>query len=315
MRIPLLQVALAKGAGDAVVRRLLAYSQRYGVTAARTLCKNAAELVRNLDVRSGVAESIVESLSGAQCLLDRLTRERVEVLYLGMELYPERLVRVLGRNAPPVLYVRGNVSLLTHVGVGFCGSRHSSVMGLETAAALSKLSVQNQMGVVSGYAGGVDTCAHCAALRSGGSTVFVLAEGILNVREKLEVAALIKQDNHLFVSQFPPECGWYAHNAMRRNHLIVGLSDAMVVIEAGATGGTMAAGEAALQHGTPLFVVDYRDPPMSAAGNAPLIVKGGRALRRTSSGEIAAAAIFESARAYHAYSRQKIVAQGVFEGI
>lgn len=66
---------------------------------------------------------------------------------------------------------------------------------------------------------------------------------------------------------------------MRRNKTICGLSDAMILVESGTTGGTFAAGKSALSIGTPRFVVEYRQPLLSAERIASFLANGAAPLR------------------------------------
>ena len=66
---------------------------------------------------------------------------------------------------------------------------------------------------------------------------------------------------------------------MKRNSTIIGLSKAMILIEAGRTGGTFAAGEESLRTNTPLFVIDYAKPEVSAEANPYFISRGGHPIR------------------------------------
>lgn len=68
---------------------------------------------------------------------------------------------------------------------------------------------------------------------------------------------------------------------MTRNQVIMGLSKAMIVIEAGEKGGTMNAGMETLKHGTPLYVAEYQDMSVDARGNKKLLELGGKRLARS----------------------------------
>ena len=133
--------------------------------------------------------------------------------------------------------------------------------------------------MVSGYAHGVDLAAHRAAMEAGGTTILVLVEGVLRFQVKNEVADVLRPDNHLILSQFPPQLPWIARNAMKRNGTIIGLSDAMILVESGMGGGTFAAGEETLRRHHPLFVVDFAEPGPSAEGNPYFISRGGCPVR------------------------------------
>jgi predicted Rossmann fold nucleotide-binding protein DprA/Smf involved in DNA uptake len=80
--------------------------------------------------------------------------------------------------------------------------------------------------------------------------------------------------------------GWIARNAMQRNRTICGLSDVVIVVESGTSGGTFAAGQTALDLRRPLFVVDYPEPAPSAAGNHLLLNAGAQPLAVNGSGNL-----------------------------
>ena len=138
--------------------------------------------------------------------------------------------------------------------------------------------------VVSGYAKGVDITAHRAALQAGGSTIFVIVEGILKNKIKGE-KELLNDNNHLFISQFIPNLTWSASNAMKRNNTIIGLSNAMILIEAGMNGGTFNAGDQSLKNKKPLFVVEYGAYKPSAEGNRFFLENGGIPIRGDKNGK------------------------------
>ena len=281
MIIPILQFIISKGTGEVAIKKLLSFSQYNGIQQTQQLCLNPSLLITALHLSLEVAETVVNSYKCALELHNILCSHKVDLIWQGHPQYPLRLVNILGNDAPPYLFTRGNKELFRKKSVGFCGARASSQKGLCIASDCSKILVKNGFNIVSGYAKGVDLEAHSTALKNSGTTTIVLAEGILKFSKKNEVKDLLNDTNHLVVSQFPPSLSWLARNAMKRNHLIIGLSDAMVLIEAGTTGGTFAAGEATIKHNQPLYVVDYATPPESASGNELLVQKGGVLLKQT----------------------------------
>lgn len=207
-----------------------------------------------------------------------MRHDGIDAVIFRTDDFPKILVKN-DRPIAPILFYRGNKDLLYKDGVGMCGSRHVSAKGLEAAGRCGELVTRKGMSVVSGYAAGVDTATHLAALRNGGSTVIVLAEGFNHFRVKKNFVDDFDWDRTLVVSQFPPSQTWQAHAAMARNGIIFGLSKALLVIEAGEKGGTLAAGEGAIQLGRPVLAVDFgEDTPM---GNRILISKGANAIRST----------------------------------
>jgi DNA processing protein len=129
--------------------------------------------------------------------------------------------------------------------------------------------------IVSGYAAGVDTETHLAALDSGGSTIIVLAEGIAHFWAKAAFKGRMDQSRVLVLSQFRPRRTWDVGAAMTRNGIIAALGRALVVIEAGETGGTLDAGMQALAIGRPVIALKYESGP-TPAGNRKLIDAGAR---------------------------------------
>lgn len=217
----------------------------------------------------------------AKELAAELAREGISVVISSDEEYPQRLLDL--RQPPPFLFWWGNLALVERRGVGMCGSRNASERGLKYARTFGRAVVERGLQVVSGYARGVDMETHLGALEADGSTVIVLAEGITHFRRKRAFSGLrFDETNVLVVSQFPPMQPWAASAAMTRNAVIAGLSQAMLVVEAGEKGGTLNAGLQAIEMGRPVYAIAYADDP--PPGNQLLFERGARPLR--SSGEL-----------------------------
>lgn len=220
---------------------------------------------------------------------DDLEGKGVQLVSVTDDNYPERLRTLLGKKAPPLLMVMGNRHLLGKPSVGFCGSRKASEKGIATAKDCADQLASEGVNIISGYAAGVDLTTHQAALECGGTTTLVLCEGILNFRIKRDLNNLWDWERITVISEFLPGLPWSAHNAMQRNHTICALSSAMILIEAGSTGGSIEAGRACLRMGIPLFAPFYEGMPESAVGNRELLKQGAHPLlkiRRTNRANI-----------------------------
>lgn len=181
----------------------------------------------------------------------------------------------------PVLTTLGNLDLLDTPGLGFCGSRKASEKGVAVTIDCAEQAVIAGFTVISGNAAGVDFAAHHTALAHGGATILVLAEGIERFQVRREMRPVWDWQRALVISQFVPKAVWQAYRAMERNEVIIALSRAMIVVEAGETGGTLAAGLRALQLKKPLFVAEYENIGEVAPGNAHLLDRGASRLRRS----------------------------------
>lgn len=206
---------------------------------------------------------------------ERLIDQEVTAVLFADNGYPPLLA--MSRNAPPALFVKGSQEVLSRPGVGTCGSRHASEESLRAARACSEVVASRGFNLVSGYARGVDMVTHVGALTTGGTTTIVLAEGIERFRiRRGELAESWDPSRCVVVSQFSPTQPWSAGGAMTRNGVISGLSKALVVIDAGETGGTLAAGLHALGRGQPVLVLQLYS---ASAGNQLLVNKGATPVR------------------------------------
>jgi DNA processing protein len=263
------------------IRQVLARLTQTGTSLEEFLHLPAGEQV----ARFGLARQQAQALQTARVEVEKtcaeLRQRGVTLLPRAATEYPARLRQRLGDQSPPLLYAWGNLELLQKKAVGFCGARDASTQGLAVAEDCTVQIAAWDWIVVSGGARGVDTTVHRAALTAGGGTIIVLPEGILRYRLRSDLRPLITPENALLISEFPPYMSWSVANAMQRNRTVCGLSDALIVIEAGTSGGTFEAGQLALRLKMPLFVADYAEPAASAAGNACFLARGARALRRS----------------------------------
>ena len=265
----------------------------FGPAAARKLVTWAS--ARNLPVENVVTDpSLLEEAVGKpvprhflenrpepDSAIQELEGTGVTFVSIADDNYPLRVRTALGKVAPPVLSFQGNLALLEHLSVGFCGSRKATERGLKATQDCAQALARSDMTIVSGYAAGVDAAAHLAALQAGGTTVAVLAEGQAHFRVKRGLSDVWDWSRSLVVSEFLPESKWRPSSAMQRNFTICALSRAMILIEARAESGSYAAGLACLQLNIPLYAADYTGRPISAEGNRLLMSLGAKRISRT----------------------------------
>ena len=202
----------------------------------------------------------------------------VTVIAMGDDLYPASLLNM--KSPLPLLYAKGDIRSVNLPGIGICGSRSASQKGLDHAKSFGRITADENVTEISGYARGVDEEAHLGALKAGGKSIAVLAEGILRFRHKRAFREIPDLDSRMVVvSEFHPHRPWSVYNAMQRNNTILGLSEALVVVEASAKGGTLDAGLKCLKQKKPLFVLQYKDEHKTPSGNRTLIEMGGVPVR------------------------------------
>jgi DNA processing protein len=268
----------APGVGPSRVRKLL---KRW------LLVRENGSLLDDSLLREALTASQVAALPTSRERVkrhwDELAKKNVQAVSILDPAYPDALKRTLGEEAPVLLLCIGNLELFRKTSVGFCGSREATEKGMATARDSADLLAREGVNIVSGFAAGVDMNAHRAALAAGGTTTVVLAEGILRFRVKKEIREEWDEQRTLVVSEFGPNLPWSVNHAMQRNRTICGLSRAMILIEARATGGSIQAGRDCLKIGLPLFAVVYEGMPESATGNEELLRQGAKRLMKSRS--------------------------------
>ena len=197
---------------------------------------------------------------------------------LNTQNYPSQLALALGRRAPGQLDCRGNLDLLHAQAVGFSGSRKASAKGLTQAYTYASQLAREGWTVVSGHASGVDVTSHRAALAAGGTTILVLPHGMDQFRLRPELRPVWDWNRALVVSPYEPQAAFKPFRAIQRNEVIAGLSQGVVVFEAGNLGGTLNTGLTTLKLKRPLFAAVYEEMPPTATGNRLLIARGARPL-------------------------------------
>lgn len=221
---------------------------------------------------SGVSERHIEeakaALSQPPHVAESVTGARI--LSADDEAYPRWRLRA-PLPLPVVLYVHGNIELLSAPGVAIAGARAAPTQALEYAAELAAHLAKQGLNVVSGHAAGIDEASHAGALMAGGTITAVLAEGIDQLKPRATMRSA-SEGSVLYVSGFAPRETWTPHRAMERNTTIAALSDAVVVVASGLRGGSFAQGELCLKAGKKLLVPDF--PEEIAPGNSELIGRG-----------------------------------------
>lgn len=277
--VAILQLLSTKGLGVRTLQRILARLEADQTRVEEMAIQDWQKVLADFRFDKTAVDSFMEASRNAEKVAEDLAHHDIRMLLLIDDEYPKRLKMLLGKEAPPVLFIAGNLDILQRPAVAFTGSRKASEKGLKITRAASNELAAQKINVISGYANGVDLVAHRAAFESGGVTTIVLAEGILHFRIKRDLADVFDRSRALVISEFSPRLPWQDRQAMQRNKTIIGLSKALVLIEAGKNGGTFEAGRIAQELKHPLFVVEYTSPPSTAEGNAVFLKKGATPLR------------------------------------
>ena len=193
----------------------------------------------------------------------------------GDPAYPALLKEIY--DPPLVLFIRGNIAVLSLPKIAMVGSRNASVSGREIAHKFAEL-LSAQFVVTSGLALGIDAHAHLGSLHAGGYTIAVVATGLditYPARHK-KLQNDIIANNGLIISEFAPGVAPKAGHFPKRNRLISGLSSGVVVVEASLRSGSLITARCALEQGREVFAVPSSIYNEQARGCHWLIKQGAK---------------------------------------
>jgi DNA processing protein len=216
--------------------------------------------------------------------MERLERLEVQVLSIFDPDYPPRLKEIY--NAPPLLYMKGELTRQDDQSIGVVGTRGPSVYGKELAARIVPELVASGLTIVSGLARGIDSIAHTAALQAGGRTMAVLGNGIdvIYPAENRRLYARIAAQGAV-VTEYPLGTKPDAFNFPARNRIISGLALGAVVVEAQLGSGALITADYALEQNREVFAFPGRATDRGSSGCNKLI-RDGRAKLVTSTEDI-----------------------------
>jgi DNA processing protein len=214
------------------------------------------------------------SLSDGERVMTQLAELGARVLLSGDPAFPAQLEEI--HDPPPILFVWGDLSLLTRPSVAIVGSRDHTAYGAEATRILAS-AVAARAVVVSGMARGIDAIAHHAALDAGGRSIGVLGNGFGVVYPQSNRDLYDRMVKHgCLVSEHPPWEKPHTGSFPRRNRLISGLAQAVVVVEAGAQSGALNTADEAAKQGRSVLAVPGPITSATSFGTNRLIQDGAK---------------------------------------
>ncbi|MBA2250784.1 MAG: DNA-protecting protein DprA [Chitinophagaceae bacterium] len=163
-------------------------------------------------------------------------------LFITAKNYPQRLLNCY--DSPPLLYYKGNADLNCSKIVAIIGTRNNNEYGRMVCEKLVEELSSEAVLIVSGLAFGIDTIAHRSALKNNLKTIGVLAHGLDRIypsQNKLLAKQIVETGGLL--TDFKSETNPDKQNFPKRNRIVAGISDAIVVVETGISGGSLITAE------------------------------------------------------------------------
>lgn len=201
--------------------------------------------------------------------LEEAQQAEIQILPYTDPNYPKRLLEIM--DYPLILYVKGSLRKNDQRSLALIGTRQASIYGLEMARKISHELAEAGFTIVSGFARGIDTVAHQAALEKG-RTIGVLGSGLGHIYPK-ENARLAEQviQNGALMSELPFSTPPDRQFFPQRNRIVSGMTLGTVLIEAPHSSGALITAERARTQGRPVFALPGRADIENFRGNHQLI--------------------------------------------
>ncbi len=233
------------------------------------------ELAKIKGISGNLADSIRRGpdLEFAERQMDIVIDRDFKLITYQSKTYPSRLKQIY--DPPYLLYAKGDITDADDRAVAMVGSRHATHYGKSMAEDVARQLAGAGITVVSGFARGIDSISHRAAISSGGRTIAVLGCG-LDVIYPPEHKSLYRDipEHGALISEFPPGTPPEGPNFPRRNRIISGLSLGVVIVEAGRKSGALLTANHALEQNREVFAVPGNITSSTSSGTNALIKQG-----------------------------------------
>jgi DNA processing protein len=258
------------GAGMGVARLKMLYERLHSLKAVWTASR------QDLRDQQVITDDVIDQFIKKRATIDpaaqleKLEKTGIRAFPLFHPLYPARLREI--HDPPLILYVNGNLHPdFMRTTIGIVGTRKPTRYGQDQAKSISLALAKAGATIVSGMAEGIDSHAHWGAIECGGRTVAVLGCGpdvCYPAGNRPLFKKLIEGEHGAAISEFFPGTTPEPWRFPARNRIVSGLSQAVLVIEAGESSGALITAKLAFEQSREVFSLPGRiDSPMSKGTN------------------------------------------------
>lgn len=214
-----------------------------------------------------------KDLAPAMKVLQTCKDKGIRIATFHDAIYPEKLREI--EDPPAALFYYGSLPEQRMPTMGIVGTRKCSATAAGLAASFSCSLALSGFQIISGMANGVDTYVHKGPLVKGYPSFAVLGCGvdIVYPKQNKELYDILKKHGGL-ISEYPPGTIPFAGNFPRRNRIISGLSDGILVVECPPKSGSMSTARYAIEQNRTLFAIPAAPDDRINTGTGELIKKG-----------------------------------------
>ncbi|WP_299012671.1 DNA-processing protein DprA [uncultured Polaribacter sp.] len=211
-----------------------------------------------------------ENIKFAEEELHYIQKNKIEYAYFLEDNYPTNLQHCI--DSPILLFQDGNINLNSKKIISIVGTRNISAYGRDFCNTLIENLAEHNPIIVSGFAYGVDICAHKAAIKHNLQTIGVLAHGLEEIYPKVHKKYIHQvNENGGFLTEFWHKETPLRENFLKRNRIVAGISKATIIIESAAKGGSLVTADIANSYDRDVFAVPGRTTDLYSKGCNNLI--------------------------------------------
>ena len=257
-----------KGIGDINAKKLIAHCG-----SAKKVFKEKRRIIKDIFGFGTISVNNLfdkENLIEAEEELKYIQNNHIQTLYFTDKNYPERLKHCI--DGPILMFKEGNIDLTTGPIISIVGTRQITSYGRDFCEKLiADLKAYNPI-IVSGFAYGVDICAHKSAIKNNLQTIGVLAHGFEEVYPKIHKKYISEiHKNGGFLTDFWHNDQPQRENFLKRNRIVAGMSEATIIIESAEKGGSLVTADIANSYSRDVFAVPGRSTDLYSKGCNDLI--------------------------------------------
>lgn len=258
----------AKGIGDINAKKLIAH---FG--SAKKILKSKRPSVEKIN---GIGSKTIKGLFDPNNLIEAekqlkyIQNNAIGTYYFLENDYPEGLKHCI--DAPILLFSEGQINLSNGPIISVVGTRNITSYGRDFCENLIReLKGYNPI-IISGFAYGIDICAHRAAMENGLQTIGILAHGLEEIYPKTHKKYVGKvKENGGFITEFWRGDSLMRENFLKRNRIVAGISEATIIIESAERGGSLVTADIANSYSRDVFAVPGRSTDIFSRGCNDLI--------------------------------------------
>lgn len=280
--LAILRLQKSKAIGDILAKKLLV-----NVGDVEQIFKEKSASLQKIN---GIGNHVLKhlfdekNLKSAEQELNYIKNNNIKYTYFLEEDYPINLQNCI--DSPILIFKDGNINFKNDKIISIVGTRNMSSYGRDFCTKIIEDLVPYNPIIVSGFAYGVDICAHKVAIKNNLQTIAVLAHGFEQIYPKVHKKYINQVNkNGGFLTEFWSEEQPLRENFLKRNRIVAGISKATIIIESAEKGGSLVTADIANSYDRDVFAVPGRTNDIYSKGCNNLI-KNNRATLLTSSEDI-----------------------------